>query len=107
MRFFSGGKTYDFMRWRFWFVGISLVITFGSIALLVLGKARLGTDFRGGTEIEVAFKGHVTVAEIRSAVTAAGFGTPDVIKVDDPKHPERYLIRVQEVSTIAHEVQAQ
>jgi preprotein translocase subunit SecF len=107
MRFFSGGKTYDFMRWRFWFVGISLVITFGSIALLVLGQARLGTDFRGGTEIEVAFKGHVTVADIRGAVTAAGFGTPDVIKVDDPKHPERYLIRVQEVSTIAPEVQAQ
>ena len=106
MRFFSGGKIYDFMKWRAVFVGISLVITFGSLFLLVTGKARLGTDFRGGTEIEVAFKGHVEVAEIRSAVSAAGFGTPDVIKVDDPKHPDRYLIRVQEVSTIAPEVQS-
>ena len=106
MRFFSGGKIYDFMRWRFLFVGISLVITFGSIALLVTGQAKLGTDFRGGTEIEVAFRGHVDVAEIRTAVTAGGFGTPDVIKVDDPKNPDRYLIRVQEVSTILPEVQA-
>jgi len=106
MRFFSGGKIYDFMRWRFFFVGISLIITFGSIALLVAGKAKLGTDFRGGTEIEVAFRGHVTVADIRQAVTAGGFGTPDVIKVDDPKNPDRYLIRVQEVSTIAPEVQS-
>ncbi len=106
MRFFSGGKIYDFMRWRFFFVGISLIITFGSIALLVMGKAKLGTDFRGGTEIEVAFRGHVTVADIRQAVTAGGFGTPDVIKVDDPKNHDRYLIRVQEVSTIAPEVQA-
>jgi preprotein translocase subunit SecF len=106
MRFFSGGKVYDFMRWRFIFVGLSLIITFGSIALLVMGKAKLGTDFRGGTEIEVAFRGHVAVSEIRSAVTAGGFGTPDVIKVDDPKNPDRYLIRVQEVSTIAPEVQA-
>ena len=105
MRFFSGGKIYDFMRWRFLFVGISLIITFGSLALLVMGKARLGTDFRGGTEIEVAFKGHVEVAEIRSAITAGGFGTPDVIKVGDPRNPDRYLIRVQEVSTIAHDVQ--
>jgi preprotein translocase subunit SecF len=105
MRFFSGGRVYDFMRWRFFFVGLSLVITFGSIALLALGKARLGTDFRGGTEIEVAFRGHVAVPEIREAVTAAGFGAPDVIKVDDPRNPDRYLIRVQEVSTISHETQ--
>jgi len=105
MRFFSGGKIYDFMKWRAVFVGISLVITFGSIILLLAGKARLGTDFRGGTEIEVAFKGHVEVAEIRRAVGAAGFGTPDVIKVDDPRNADRYLIRVQEVSTIAPEVQ--
>ena len=106
MRFFSGGKIYDFMRWRFLFVGISMVITFGSLALLITGQAKLGTDFRGGTEIEVAFHGHTEVAEIRKAVAAGGFGTPDVIKVDDPKNPDRYLIRVQEVSTIAPEVQA-
>ncbi|HSU39092.1 MAG TPA: protein translocase subunit SecF [Polyangiaceae bacterium] len=106
MRFFSSGKVYDFMRWRFFFVGLSLIITIGSIALLALGKARLGTDFRGGTELEVAFRGHVDVAEIRQAVTSAGFGAPDVIKVDDPKNPDRYLIRVQEVSTISHETQA-
>jgi preprotein translocase subunit SecF len=105
MRFFSGGKIYDFMRWRFLFVGLSLVITVGSLALLAMGKARLGTDFKGGTEIEVAFLGHVTVADIRGAVSAAGFGTPDVIKVDDPKNPDRYLIRVQEVSVISHETQ--
>src|SRR5689334_6954457 len=105
MRFFSGGKIYDFMRWRFLFVGLSLVITVGSLALLAMGKARLGTDFKGGTEIEVAFLGHVTVADIRGAVGAAGFGTPDVIKVDDPKNPDRYLIRVQEVSVISHETQ--
>jgi preprotein translocase subunit SecF len=107
MRFFSSGKVYDFMRWRFFFVSLSMLITFGSIALLALGKARLGTDFRGGTEIEVAFKGHVSVSEIRSAVMAGGFDSPDVIKVDDPKNPDRYLIRVQEVSTIAREVQEQ
>lgn len=106
MRFFSGGKIYDFMRWRFYFVGLSIIITFGSIGLLALGKAKLGTDFRGGTEVEVAFRGHVAVSEIRKAVSAAGFSTPDVIKVDDPRHPDRYLIRVQEVSTISPETQA-
>jgi preprotein translocase subunit SecF len=105
MRFFSGGKVYDFMRWRVAFVVLSVIMVFGSIGLLVTGQAHLGTDFRGGTEVEIAFKGSVAPQEIRDAVTAAGFHTPDVIKVDDPKHPHRYLIRVQEVSTLSQEAE--
>ncbi len=106
MRFFASGKIYDFMRWRGLFVGLSIFITIGSIVLLVSGQAMLGTDFRGGTEVELAFKGSVRVQEIRDAVQEAGFSTPDVIKVDDPKHPARYMIRVQEVSTLSLETEA-
>jgi preprotein translocase subunit SecF len=105
MRFFSSGKIYDFMRWRMAFVVLSIVMVLGSIGLLVTGQAHLGTDFKGGTEVEVAFKGPVTPQEIRDAVTGAGFHTPDVIKVDDSKHPNRYLIRVQEVSTLSTETE--
>jgi preprotein translocase subunit SecF len=105
MRFFSSGKIYDFMRWRMAFVVLSIVMVLGSIGLLVTGQAHLGTDFKGGTEVEVAFKGPVTPQEIRDAVTGAGFHTPDVIKVDDAKHPNRYLIRVQEVSTLSTETE--
>jgi preprotein translocase subunit SecF len=105
MRFFTLGKVYDFMKMRAAFAVLSVIIVFGSIGLLVTGQAHLGTDFRGGTEVEVAFKGHVTPQEIRDAVTSGGFHTPDVIKVDDKKHPERYLIRVQEVSAISLETE--
>ena len=106
MRFFSSGKVYDFMRWRGVFVVASIVIVFGSIGLLVTGQARLGTDFRGGTEVEVGFRGAVSPQEIRDAVATLDFHTPDVIKVDDPKNPHRYLIRVQEVSTLTAETEA-
>jgi preprotein translocase subunit SecF len=105
MRFFSSGKTYDFMRWRNTFVVASIIIVCGSIGLLVTGQAKLGTDFRGGTEVEVAFRGEVAPQDIRNAVTAAGFHTPDVIKVDDSKNPNRYLIRVQDVSTLSLETE--
>jgi preprotein translocase subunit SecF len=105
MRFFSSGKIYDFMRWRMAFVVLSIVMVLGSVGLLLTGQAHLGTDFKGGTEVEVAFKAQVTPQEIRDAITAAGFHTPDVIKVDDPKHPNRYLIRVQEVSTLSAETE--
>jgi len=106
MRFFAGGRVFDFMRWRRIFVGLSIIITVGSVVLLVTGKAKLGTDFRGGTEVELAFKGPVRVQQIRDAVQAAGFSTPDVIKVDDPKNPARYMIRVQEVSTLSLDTEA-
>lgn len=106
MRFFSGGKIFDFMRWSGPAVALSLILTFGSIGLLLFGNPHLGTDFRGGTEVEVAFRAAVTAQEVRNAVESAGFGKPDVIKVDDVKNPNRYLVRVHEVSTIAPQVQS-
>jgi preprotein translocase subunit SecF len=91
MQLFPHDKLYDFMGVRRWSIAASLVMTLASLVLIFYPGPRLGTDFKGGTEIE---------GEIRSAVTHAGFSQPDVVKVDDPKVPARYLIRVQEVSTI-------
>jgi preprotein translocase subunit SecF len=101
MRFFAGGKIYDFMRWSKPAIVLSVFLVLGSLGLLLFGNPKLGTDFRGGTEVEVAFSAPTTPQEVRGAVTAAGFGTPDVIKVDDAKNPFRYLVRVHEVSTIS------
>jgi preprotein translocase subunit SecF len=105
MRLFKGDKVYDFMAVRKYWITISLSLTIGSLLLLVLGKPKLGTDFVGGTEVEVAFLKPVEPAGIRKAVEDAGFSTPTVIKVDDAKNPHRYLVRVHEVSTIAPEKQ--
>ncbi|MEI9941296.1 MAG: protein translocase subunit SecF [Pseudomonadota bacterium] len=107
MRLFKSGKIYDFMAVRWYWIGLSLFITLGAIVLLLLGKAKLGTDFTGGTEVEVAFKRDVGAAELRAAVEKAGFFAPGVVKVADPNNPNRYLIRVEEVSTISTEKQAE
>lgn len=100
MQLFPNHKIYDFMGVRFWSISASAVMMVASLVLLVYPGPRLGTDFKGGTEIEVAFTKAVSAGEIRSAVTQSGFSQPDVVKVDDPKVPARYLVRVQEVSTI-------
>jgi preprotein translocase subunit SecF len=105
MRLFKGDKIYDFMAIRRYWIGLSLFLTFGSIGLLLFGAPKLGTDFLGGTEVEVAFKTGVDAGAIRKSVEDAGFSTPTVIKVDDPRNPYRYMIRVHEVSTIAHDKQ--
>jgi preprotein translocase subunit SecF len=107
MRFFSSkGRIFDFMRWRALCVLISSVLVAGSLALLLSGKAVLGTDFVGGTEVELAFKGDVQPQQIRDAISGAGFATPDVIRVEDAKNPHRYLIRVHEVSTLSEATQS-
>jgi preprotein translocase subunit SecF len=105
MRLFKGDKVYDFMAVRKYWIALSLGLTFLSLGLLFAGKAKLGTDFLGGTEVEIAFNKPVEAGAIRAAVEGAGFSSPTVIKVDDAKNPHRYMVRVHEVSTIAPEKQ--
>ncbi len=107
MQLFPVGKTFDFMGNRRWFIGASALFVLTSLILIVHPGPKLGTDFQGGTEIEVAFKKAVNGPEIRKAVTDAGFSRPDVIHVDDSKEPNRYLIRVQDISTISEATQHQ
>jgi preprotein translocase subunit SecF len=101
MELFKPGRIYDFMRVRRYWLTLSLFLTLGSLVLLFYPGPNYGTDFKGGTEIEVAFTKAVDGGEIRHAVTKTGaFSEPDVVQVTDPAHPYRYLIRVQEISTV-------
>jgi preprotein translocase subunit SecF len=109
MRLFASGKIYDFMRPRRYFLAFSLSLIAFSL-LLLTGKVpgitpKFGTDFIGGTEIEVSFKSEVSPAEVRKAVQASGFSEPDVIRIED-KQPNHYLIRVHEVSILSPETRA-
>jgi len=110
MRLFSSGKVYNFMGARKVAVPLSAFLVMASILLLLFGDRLgprftpvLGTDFKGGTEVEVAFNGAVDAGEVRKAVEAAGFSSPDVIKVEDTSNQNHYLIRVQEVSVLSQE----
>ncbi len=101
MELFKPGKTYDFMRVRRYWIALSVVLALGSLVLLFYPGPNYGTDFKGGTEIEVAFTKAVSSGEVREAVTKSGaFSEPDVVQVTDAAHPYRFLIRVQEISTV-------
>ncbi|MBX3125516.1 MAG: protein translocase subunit SecF [Polyangiaceae bacterium] len=103
MQFFPSGTVYDFMRIRRACALVSLLMVIASIVAIFRPGPNLGTDFKGGTEIEVAFGEGVSSDDIRAAVRSSGFSNPDVVKVDDENNPNRYLIRVQEVSEISEE----
>jgi preprotein translocase subunit SecF len=103
MQLFPPGRVYRFMRVAPLCGLISLLLCVATFVALFTGHVKLGTDFVGGTELEVAFKQTVTPDQIRRAISAAGFSTPDVVKVEDAKNAHRYLIRAHEVSIIPEE----
>jgi preprotein translocase subunit SecF len=78
-------------------------MTVGALVLVFTPGPRLGTDFKGGTEIEVGFHQNVSAQEVRNALGTVGFHQADVVTVADPKLPARYLIRVEAVSTLTKE----
>lgn len=100
MEIFKPGRVYDFMRIRVWAVGLSILLTVGSALLALIIGPNYGTDFKGGTEVEIAFLKPLSAGEVRDAAHAVGFAHPDVVAVTDPSNPSRFLIRVQEVSAL-------
>ncbi len=103
MEFFKSHKTYDFMGRRALFFTLSALLILGSIILMFVPGPNYGTDFRGGTEVEVAFGKQVDAAQVRAALEASGFKTPDVVQIVDEKNPNHFLIRVQDVSAITED----
>src|SRR5688500_2693237 len=95
------GRQFDFMGKRRIFAGLSLSFVLISIVFCFKPGLRLGTDFTGGTEVELAFLSAVSTAEIREALTKGGFEAPEVVAVEDAAKANQYLIRVREVSALS------
>ena len=112
MELFKPGRHFDFMSQRWFWIPLSLILVVISTALSFWPETvwpygpNYGTDFRGGTEIEVAFskplsfEGQEGAGALRKAVEASGFSTPDVVQVGD-NAKNQFLVRVQDVSVIA------
>ena len=107
MELFPIGKVFDFMGVRRYLIGGSLVLFVLSLIGIFYPGPVMGTDFKGGTELEVAFPKPVEAGQIRHAVTAAGISSPEVVSVEDPKNPYRFIVKVQEVTTISPEKRAE
>ncbi len=114
MEFIKPGTRFDFMGQRRFWVTLSAVLAIGSLILalmppglstkigpLTIGLGpNYGTDFRGGTELEVKFLKPIEAADLRRSVESIpGFSRPDVVGVGDPSE-SRFLIRVQEHSSL-------
>jgi len=100
MELFKPGRQFDFMGMRWFWIPLSIFLVVASTILTFYPGPNYGTDFRGGTEVEVAFSETVDAGQIRRAVEQSGFTTPDVVQVRDPNNANHFLIRVQDVSVV-------
>ncbi len=100
------GDDINFMEYRPYFFGLSAVLIVLTTISLFNPGPRMGTDFEGGTEVEIAFSKPVQAGALRATIQEIGFQSPDVVEVDDDDMPNRFLIRVKEVSAMSPEQQA-
>jgi preprotein translocase subunit SecF len=98
MEFFKPGVTIDFLKYRKLCAILSMVLVGGSLISLVYPGPNFGIDFKGGTELELAFKGNVNAGELRQAVMGLGYDRPEVVEVSGQKN--RFIVRIQEVSSL-------
>lgn len=98
MEIIKPGSQIDFMKYRKYFMGTSIVlVTMSLIALFVPGP-NFGIDFNGGTEIQLQFEGDITTTELRQTIEGLGYENPDVIAVTG--RPNDFIIRMRAVSVL-------
>jgi preprotein translocase subunit SecF len=70
----------DFLKWRNWAFGVSLLLMIASIGLVATKGLNFGVDFIGGQMIRATFTqtSAAPVAELRETVGSLGFGDPTI-----------------------------
>lgn len=98
MEFFKPNLYVDFMGKRKIFFIVTLALAALSVVLFFVPGPNWGTDFKGGTEMEVLFKRDIGPGPIRSAL--AKIGQPSAEVVASASSPRQYIIRVGAVSSL-------
>src|ERR1700761_7007724 len=70
---------FDFLRWKWHFIGASLILSVaGIVSLAINGGPKLGIEFKGGMEMTVKFANDPPVEKIRAALTPVLSSAPTV-----------------------------
>lgn len=105
MEFIKPGTLIDFMRYRRVWVTASAVACALSLVGIFYPGPNYGTDFLGGTEVQVSFRGEVAPEELRRAVEDLGYDGAEVVAVVG--RPNEYMIRVGQFSVLQEGQDAQ
>ncbi|MCB9556799.1 MAG: protein translocase subunit SecF [Deltaproteobacteria bacterium] len=96
-------------RKKFWTLSVlAIVLSIGALLgnYFVRGAAlNYGTDFKGGTQIQIEFAQKISVAAVRGSLAKAGYDGAEVVEMGGDEHPNLFLLRLTEVSAFSAEQQ--
>ena len=88
---------YNFIRWRWHAIALSLAIIIAGAAVVATRGLSLGIDFSGGTLVTVQFEQAVTEDQVRSAVS--GIPGDKVVQQYGPASDRQIMIRLPQVES--------
>ena len=76
---FLRDTNYDFMKYRKFWVWVSLLlVAFGIFSIFVHGQLNIGIDFAGGTQITLKFRQRPDIDRLRTVLATTGLGEVQV-----------------------------
>jgi preprotein translocase subunit SecF len=92
---------YDFVRWRWHAIALSLLIILAGAATIMTRGLALGVDFAGGTIVIVKFQQPTPVERVRAAVNAMPNGLGNDAVVQEYGTPSEHMVLVRVAQTAA------
>lgn len=90
-----GGKPFPFMKYKWFFILISVAFMVMSLNEVMFKGINFGVDFKGGVKILYQFPTDTTADQIRSAVEGFGVGDIEVIKFGTNPKMAEYMVRAK------------
>ena len=95
MKIFTN-PNYDFVRWRWHAMAMSLVVILAGVAVVMTRGPQLGVDFEGGTVVVLKFEQTPDLNRIRTALAAGMPGGADAVVLNyGPPENRDVMIRVR------------
>jgi preprotein translocase subunit SecF len=94
MKFFTN-PDYDFVRWRWVAIAISLVVILAGVALIATRGLQKGVDFEGGTVVILRFDQPTPIERVRTAVNSMPGGGDAIVQNYGPAENNDVMIRVR------------
>lgn len=95
LEFIKPGTYIDFMKYKWYFIGFSLITSLVAIGSIAVQGFSYGIDFAGGSVIQVQFKNPTTADEIRKALKPMGMADERIQSVGEPSDND-FMIRTSQ-----------
>ncbi len=88
---------FDFMKYKFIFLGLSFILVIASVSSLVMWQLRPSIDFTGGSLLEVRISNESSSADKKDKISEVFTGQSIEISTLQPSGTDSFLVRTKEI----------